>query len=147
MLIGFTGTRYGMTVLQTEILRSRIKLLAHDDVYFVHGGCVGADFEFHNLVVEYGPVLLYPGYSSRNPDDNQFEVPITDYDMAPSFINEPLPFLERNRIMVERADVMFAAPPGPEGRGGTWYTINYARKNQKPVTVVMPDGELRFINH
>ena len=48
----------------------------------------------------------------------------------------------RNEHIVDEADVVVAAPATEmeQPRGGTWYTIRYARKVEKVLHVVGPDG-------
>jgi len=43
---------------------------------------------------------------------------------------------KRNRYMVDNADLVLAVWNG-EKHGGTWYTINYARKKGKPIRYIM----------
>ena len=50
--------------------------------------------------------------------------------------------LERNRYMVDKSDYVFAVWNG-ERHGGTWYTIEYAKKNHKPVGIL----NLRLLYH
>ncbi len=54
------------------------------------------------------------------------------------------PYLARNRDIVNAADVLIAGPGGMEEimRSGTWATVRYARKKQKPVIIVYPNGEV-----
>ena len=49
---------------------------------------------------------------------------------------------ERNRYMVDKSDYVFAVWNG-ERHGGTWYTIEYAKKNHKPVGIL----NLRLLYH
>ncbi len=44
-------------------------------------------------------------------------------------------------------DGMTAAQPSDPGRGGTWYTINFAKKRGRPLAVVLPDGTIEEFNH
>lgn len=50
--------------------------------------------------------------------------------------------LARNRDIVNESGIMLAAPAEmtEQARGGTWYTIKYARKVGKPLVIVLPDG-------
>ena len=43
--------------------------------------------------------------------------------------------LKRNRYMVDKSEVLIAVFNGVE-RGGTWYTINYAKKNNKQIEII-----------
>lgn len=58
--------------------------------------------------------------------------------------HQSMPPLDRNRLMVGMADRLLAMPAGMEEelRSGTWATIRYARKGQKPITVFWPDGSV-----
>ena len=58
-----------------------------------------------------------------------------------------LPYLERNRKIVDNSDMLLAAPAGPEAehlRSGTWSTIRYAIKMGKRVFIILPDGEEEY---
>lgn len=46
--------------------------------------------------------------------------------------------LERNRYMVDKSDYVFAIWNG-ERKGGTWYTMEYAKKLKRPVEVLRLD--------
>lgn len=46
--------------------------------------------------------------------------------------------LERNRYMVDKSDYVFAVWNG-ERKGGTWYTMEYAKKLKRPVEVLRLD--------
>ena len=43
--------------------------------------------------------------------------------------------LKRNRYMVEQSDLIIAVFNGIE-KGGTWYTINYAKKSNKIIKLL-----------
>lgn len=45
---------------------------------------------------------------------------------------------QRNRMLVERAAYLLAVYDGGE-EGGTAYTVNYARKNNRQITIIHPD--------
>ena len=46
--------------------------------------------------------------------------------------------LERNRYMVDKSDYVFAIWNG-ERKGGTWYTMEYAKKLKRPIEVLRLD--------
>lgn len=120
--IGFTGTRFGMT----DIQRMRV-IVAH------HGDCVGADAQFHDIV------RVLPGsYIVVHP-------PVAQDDRAMCVGDETrpaLPFMQRNRKIVDAADVMIATPREmtEQEYGGTWRTIDLARRRKKSLIIVWPDG-------
>jgi hypothetical protein len=49
MILGFTGTRRGLTEVQIRWLQDLFERLRIDEGH--HGACVGADLEFHKLAV------------------------------------------------------------------------------------------------
>ena len=133
--IGFTGTQFGMTTKQrVEVVYFlRVIQIEHkyETIYAHHGDCIGSDFEFHNIVKEHNiSVILHP--------------PIVRIKRA--FCNryivsrEPKPYLERNHDIVDESDIMIATPQSKEEvlRSGTWATVRYARKIDKPLIVMEP---------
>lgn len=141
MIVGFTGTRRGMTH-QQEIVVRRI-LTAIQPSEFHHGDCVGADSQAHGIARE-----LRIGIFIHPPVDKHLRAFCRDATMFPE-----LPYLERNRLIVDLSEMIIATPRSskPERRSGTWATIRYAKvklasvmvwTNYAPVTVVSPDGFL-----
>jgi hypothetical protein len=128
---GFTGTSSGMTMAQKYALKN---FLAGASGEFHHGDCVGADAEAHGIAIECGycPFVHPPtNYAKRA----WMEVP--RHCMRPE-----RPYLERNRDIVRETIALIAAPAEFEEqpRGGTWYTVRYARKLGKTVVLILPDG-------
>lgn len=136
MIVGFTGTRHGMTPAQItevgDLLRKLVPREAH------HGDCVGADADFHVLCLNRAiPVALHP------PDDPKHRA----YCKGAIRMFAPRPYLERDRHIVENASVLIAAPreatePPPRRGQGTWYTVRYARKAGVERYIVWPNGEV-----
>jgi hypothetical protein len=131
---GFTGTRQGMTAEQKSALRN---LLDGGTGEFHHGDCIGADSEAHDIADECGyGIILHPptNYSERA----WREVP--RHMMRPE-----RPYLDRNRNIVRETASLIAAPAEPEEqlRSGTWSTVRFARKQGKPVFLILPDGTVR----
>lgn len=138
MIVGFTGTRRGMTCAQMERLRAGLEKLGPHT--FVHGDCVGADAQAHDIAdthddglglqVDIRPCTL----TSQRAHCVQFS----------GKTYEPKPPLERNRDIVDNCDVMVACP-GEEReqlRSGTWATIRYAKRKRKPMYIVYPSGRV-----
>jgi hypothetical protein len=98
-----------------------------------HGDCVGADTEAHHAARLSGlAVVVHPPV-----------VGTLRARLAGDQIRPPRSYLERNRVIVMSGDLLIAAPLSMSDRtGGTWYTIRYARKNGKPVSVITPDGRV-----
>ena len=131
MIIGFTGTRIGMTKLQQSKVMKLI--VGADEAH--HGDCIGADEQFHLLCFTADvPVVLHP------PEDEKLRA----FCPGAKRIEPPRPYLMRDRIIVDMCDLLVAAPKEDEepepGRGqGTWSTVRYARRSGKLFRVVWPE--------
>ena len=123
MIIGFTGTRKGMTSHQMIVLSG---ILQTGDE-FHHGDCVGADAEAHDIArCEGCRIVIHP------PDNDKYRAFCIG-------TREELekPYLERNHDIVDACDLLVATPDGPEAqRSGTWATIRYAREVGKEVKIL-----------
>jgi hypothetical protein len=130
--LGFTGTRRGMNTAQLASVARLFVEIAEANVLH-HGDCVGADEQAHGLATRAGLFIeIHP------PTDDAMRARCTGCVVA---THDPLPYLERNRAIVDACDLLIAAPHGPEEqRSGTWSTVRYARKVGRPVVVVWPDG-------
>lgn len=130
--MGFTGTRNGMTAAQAEAF---VDELGTRMTVFNHGCCVGADKEAHDLVRKnkLKSVRIF-----GHPPENKSLMAECDCDV----LLPPMPYLVRNKIIVDNVNRMIAAPAEmtEQERGGTWSTIRYALKRNVPCTVVLPDG-------
>lgn len=132
MITAVTGTRFGATpdqivALEQWITREMVSVLHHGD-------CVGADDQAARVARRLGcRIICHPpvqaGDRANFPSDETRDM---------------LTYLARNRQMVEEAKRLIALPKGfqEEERGGTWYTIRYARKRGYPVTIIWPDGRV-----
>jgi hypothetical protein len=132
--VGFTGTQNGMTPAQEQEVSRLIYGLA--DVLH-HGDCVGADAQAHALAKKFDKaVWLHP------PENDSKRA----WSTGSERVREPLPYLQRNRAIVVESDVMVAAPAqkAEQLRSGTWATVRYARKCEKPLYLVFPDGSVEF---
>jgi hypothetical protein len=131
MIVGFTGTRKGMTHTQRVQVVNILSGLQPDA--FHHGGCVGADAEAHALADRLRiPTVIH------TPTDGRFQATLF---LARSEIRPPKPYLERNHDIVDESDVLIATPGqvNEVRRSGTWATIRYARKQDKTVLLVLPE--------
>lgn len=135
--VGFTGTQKGMT---SEQIYEVDKLLMDDLLTSTShdGDCIGADADFNKLSKLSG--LKRHGHPPINPSKRAW----CDYD----FIEEEKDYHERNHDIVDASDWMIACPAGfvEELRSGTWSTVRYARKNNRPGVIVWPDGKVTDIN-
>jgi hypothetical protein len=129
MKIGFTGSRQGMSQPQMENFVMLLKKMGMTE--FHHGDCVGADEEAHAIVRDFFPnvqIVIHPPTSAGK---RAFCVG--------DETRESLPYLTRDRKIVDECEFLFAAPlrNTEELRSGTWSTIRYARKIDR-LHVVLP---------
>ena len=140
MRLAFTGTRHGISIAQTNALRDLLTTLS-GITHAYHGGCVGADEEFHDMVRVHHPtakITVWPGHipslrasMCRMPEQNVV-------------LQEPMDALTRNRRFVEECETLIGCPGGmkEEVRSGTWATIRHGRKLGRRIFVVWPDGTI-----
>ena len=131
---GFSGTSQGMTMAQKHALRNFL-MGGYGELH--HGDCIGSDAEAHGIAIECGycPVLHPPtNYSKRA----WCEVPL-------HLMRSEKPYLTRNRYIVDETIALIATPAefDEQLRGGTWYTVRYARTRGKTVVLILPDGVVR----
>lgn len=131
MKLGFTGTRLGMTREQRDRCWGAVRDLHPEELH--HGDACGADAEMHQLARELViRVVVHP--------------PINDSQRAycnGDELRDALPYMARNRSIVDETDLLLAIPHGPAAdapRSGTWRTIRYAERRGKPVLIIHPDG-------
>lgn len=131
--ISFTGSRKGMTSLQKKTFVKIISTLP--DFSFLHGDCIGADSDAHNLVLDQGMknILIRPCYFN---DQRAFSE-------GGTIIAKPGHPLARNKKIVDDGDQLIACPSGyaEERRSGTWATIRYARAKM-PILIIWPNGKV-----
>lgn len=136
--IGFTGTQRGMTKPQTAVVRRFLEMVFEEasgmDRCFHHGDCIGADAQAHQLAIGLGySIELHP------PDDSSKRAFCRDCGRE----RAALPYLIRNRAIVDVSNMVIAAPAEEHGevlRSGTWSTVRYARRQKKMLIVVRPSG-------
>lgn len=131
MIIGFTGTRRGMTKAQRSTL-GVILFDQHESREFHHGDCIGADEEAHGLARAFGfRIVLHPPSDPRKRAYCEADTTRT-----------PAEYLARNRCIVDECGLLVATPKqyADEVRSGTWSTVRYAQRIGRDVIVILPDG-------
>jgi len=131
-VVAVSGTQEGATPAQLKalgvILRARARELRH-------GGCMGVDKQADVIAAGLGiPRTVHPG------DTPAKQAP------CPGAVYLPIrPNLDRNTDIVRAADEVIVVPKEDHEilRSGTWSTWRRAVKAGKPVTVILPSGELR----
>lgn len=149
MILGFTGTRKGLTPAQRAALPSVLACLPER---VLHGGAEGADEEFHKYLYsivnnQYSALSLeiYPTASRAHLWSDDWSI---DKCWAEVIVHPQMNPLDRNRLIVARCDALLACPAEPKEviRSGTWMTIRAARKLGKPITLLFPDGSIQQEN-
>jgi len=135
VILGFTGTRRGLTDAQRQTLA---RLLAeYGSGRLHHGCCLGADAECAALLDG------HHFYGEAHPSDMPS---MTSRKALESALvkHPPKPPLERNRDIVAACELLIACPAETveQQRSGTWATIRYARKVGRAVVLVWPDGSI-----
>lgn len=129
MKVGFTGSQRGMNSRQIHNLMSWLR--ANDVDEFHHGSCIGADTAANYCAAECGiPIIIHL------PIDTEKMSNLREFATE---IRSPLPYLDRNHMIVNECNMLIAAPIDPEKeelRSGTWATIRYARKKGIPVLIL-----------
>ncbi len=139
--IGFTGTRVGMTHLQKVTVRTILNTIPPNGV--VHGDCVGADAEFHDIIESLNETRAVSIHITLRPStlhDTRAHC-LADYEY---YAEKPL---IRNKYIVSDSDILIAAPKEFHEiqRSGTWATIRHARKCDKKIFIVYPDGTVDHV--
>ena len=134
MIIGFTGTREGMTALQARALVQVILDLGGDYREAHHGDCVGADWEFDKICRDLGfdKIVVHP------PKDPKLRA------YCDGVILPEKEYKDRNQDIVNASTLIIGAPNvyGYQPRSGTWQTIGMAQKKNNLHVVVFPDGSV-----
>jgi len=134
-IVGFTGTRKGMTKEQKDSVTLLLLQVNASEVH--HGGCYGADIDFDDICyyLKLGVArVVHP--SDLNGTHGRWH--------ETSRVREEFPPLERNYHIVEESDTLIAAPSSrvEAVRSGTWHAVRYARRRKKLLYIVYPDGDV-----
>jgi hypothetical protein len=142
--VGFTGTRHGMSEAQASRVKELVANLARiDSLTCHHGDCIGADSMFHDIARFHDArVTIHPGQSSNHEAHRDKLRAFRHGDIT----HAPLGHFARNRVIVTEADVMIGTPleMTHQDRGGTWFTIDYAKKVGRPLAIVLRGGEVDY---
>lgn len=134
--IAFTGTKQGMTARQLTQVAAWI--LGAAEIH--HGDCVGADAQLHELALaaDVPRIVIHP---PTNPAKRAFchhkNRLATELGLITSevIVLPERPYLDRNRDIVDAAQLLIAAPKEPAEpdrlrAGGTWHAARYARRDR-----------------
>lgn len=135
--IGFTGSQ----ATPSEPQRIRLFLVlcelfdaGHQTMH--NGDCIGSDDLAYKIFRAMGPDARIHGHI---PDIDKKRAH-NKYDIE----YQPLPYLKRNKNIVDRSCVLVATPDSIEEkqRSGTWSTVRYAREKKVAIIIVWPDGSV-----
>lgn len=137
-VLGFTGTRRGMSGSQEHAVRRCVQKLVRlhgSSLRVVHGDCQGADAQFDRICASLGV-----SRGCRPADTG----PLLRARTGATELAPPAPPLERNRLIVADATELLAGPFELEEtqRSGTWATVRAARMARKRCVLALPDGSL-----
>jgi len=138
MGIGFTGSRAGMTEAQKKEFINQLDSYP-DEMIFTHGDCIGADTGAHNIAYSLGfEIKILPCYLWRQ----------CSFCKGGKVIAKAIGPLERNKLIVEDSEIMLACPKEftEQLRSGTWATIRCAKKANRNLTIIYPDGSIQEFN-
>jgi hypothetical protein len=137
-VVGFTGTRAGMTAAQAHTVDALLGRLAEGHptraLCGLHGDCVGADADFDAICKRRSlAVKIRPSSLARMRAGCDSEA-----------LAEPRAPLVRNREIVGDSEILIACPRTREEvrRSGVWATIRAMRRKGGAVYLVAPDGTL-----
>ena len=141
MKLGFTGSRRGMTAAQAATFK---RLISEENVtLFVHGDCVGADAEAHDMIEAIKPEVNIVVAPSLNASLRAWCKPRT------GVLCEARASVDRNRAIAIMCDELIAVPRKrlvPDGgfipQSGTQQTIEFAQDNGRPVIIINEDGSI-----
>jgi hypothetical protein len=138
MIVGFTGTRNGLTDAQRTALNAVLTVLfdlCGPAGELRHGDLVGADAEAHAIARKIGlRIVVHP------PDVDSLRAFCQGDEVL-----APTSYPTGNKRIVDAAEMLIACPAGlvEETRSGTWSTVRYCRQRGKPIYLVLPDGAVR----
>ena len=146
--LGFTGTQKGMTITQKQTITKLFQVLCwgskglcstknFETVELHIGDCIGADKDFYTMSLAI-PNVKRIGHIPDNDSKRAF----CGYDQE--WI--PKPYLDRNHDIVDESDYLIATPGENKEqlRSGTWATIRYAKKKNKKIMIIFPDGTVKI---
>lgn len=142
MIVGFTGTRDGLTNIQLGWLYTTLETGKDGGTITEvhHGACVGADWAVHQAALGVDlKVHVWP------PVNLKYAAPECLRSRLEVTIHPNMPYLDRDRQIVSATYGLVALPKQDEQPerllwGGTWYTVDFAERMNKPVIICYPNG-------
>lgn len=127
-----------MTAQQLSIVEQLLRDSFWPGMEFHHGKCVGADCQAGAIADKIGyRIGIHPPINKKNVGFCRWDF---TYDEAP--------YAERDRDIVLNTQSLIATPHTPYEiiRSGTWTTVRFARKLERPIYIVKPNGSVFIEN-
>jgi hypothetical protein len=137
--VGFTGTSAGARPEQLREVEEHLAKLREEGFdEFHHGLCIGADEQAARIASKLGyRVVAHPGLAN-DPTNLEYRSEFAQNDE----VLEAKPFIDRDRDIVDVTEHIVATPrtriDETPSLSGTWATVRYARKREKPVCLILP---------
>jgi hypothetical protein len=134
--VGITGTHHGGTLAQYHALREF--LIALSPRYLHEGDCIGVDAQAAFIATGLGIYVV-----AHPPENPRRRAYATANETRTCW-----PYIVRDHHIVDETEMLIGVPRHDHEvlRSGTWATIRYAVKVNKPVHLILPDGRLILYN-
>ena len=134
--VGITGTHHGGTPAQLHSLRTFLTDLKPSRLD--QGDCIGVDAEAALMAHAMGIWIV------SHPPTNSWRRAFCHADE----FREPKAYIKRDQDIVNETDMLIGVPYTSHEvlRSGTWATIRYAKKVNKIIYLIIPNGELLLFN-
>ena len=135
------------TYLKTLEQKIKLAITEYGITNFISGMALGADLDFAEIVLKLRnkyPIFLECAIPCPNQTLNWNDKDILRYESILKHADKvrliseqytPDCMLKRNRYMVDKSQLVIAVFNGIES-GGTWYTIDYAKKQNKLIEII-----------
>ena len=126
MIVGFTGTQYGMS--EEQLLQCACVLKELGPTEFHHGDCVGADEQANGIARALGiKTAGHPPFLRTKRAYCKCDIWFA-----------PKEYLDRNHDIVDICEHLIVAPRHNKEqlRSGTWATYRYAMKRGRTYTIL-----------
>ena len=131
-----------------DMTRHIDKLIDSGYTYFISGGAIGVDMDFADAVLQskkhHKNIVLEIAVPCRNQDlkwgkadKERYAEILKSADIVNVLSENYTSFCmqKRNKYMVDKSDLVIAFWNGEES-GGTWNTINYAKRKDKQILII-----------
>lgn len=142
--VGFTGTRKGMTAAQLSSFFSLFLSIRDNNLgqqlVLDQGCCVGSDEHSAVLAHVLGARII------GHPPENGHLISKLAMRLCTE-VRSAKYYTDRNMDIVNETSQLIATTLTDDevNRSGTWATVRYAMKQDKPVTLILPGGTVKVV--